>query len=118
MRTAVLDGNKVVNVIEAGPGFELPGFLLVAADGAGPGWGYIDGGFVPPALPAPAVPQSVTMRQARRYLLNIGRLQDVDAAIENLPEPQRTAAKIDWEWPIRTASSPPGDRNHGGGTHL
>lgn len=44
------------------------------------------------------VPHSITMRQARRYLLNIGRLQDVNTAIDNLTEPQRTAAQIDWEY--------------------
>lgn len=98
MRTAVIDGNKVVNVIEAEPGFEMPGFLLVETGSAGPGWGYVDGEFVAPEPSTPTVPQSVTMRQARRHLLNIGRLQDVDAAIDALPEPQRTAAKIDWEY--------------------
>ena len=48
MRTAVIDGESVVNVIEAEPGFEIPGFLLVAAGAAGPGWRYIDGEFVAP----------------------------------------------------------------------
>lgn len=51
MRTAVIDGTKVVNVIEAGPGFELPGFLLVPTETAGPGWSYEDGEFSPPTEP-------------------------------------------------------------------
>lgn len=51
MRTAVIDDTKVVNVIEADPGFELPGFLLVPTETAGPGWSYVDGEFSPPTEP-------------------------------------------------------------------
>lgn len=40
----------------------------------------------------------VTMRQARRALLQVGLYDAVNAAIEALPEPQRTSAKIDWEY--------------------
>lgn len=55
MRTAVIDGTQVVNAIEADPGFELPGFLLVPTDTAGPGWSYVDGEFVAPE-PEPRAP--------------------------------------------------------------
>lgn len=53
MRTAVIDDTKVVNVIEADPGFELPGFLLVPTDTAGPGWTYdpVSAEFSPPTEP-------------------------------------------------------------------
>lgn len=50
-----------------------------------------------PAAPVSAVNQ-VTMRQARLALLSAGLLSQVDAAIESLPEPDKTAAKIDWEY--------------------
>ena len=47
----------------------------------------------------PAVPQSVTMRQARLALLHAGLLDDVDAAIAAIPDPaQRKAAEIEWEY--------------------
>lgn len=98
MRAAVIDGAKVVNVIEADPGFELPGFLLVPTETAGPGWSYVDGEFVAPEPPAPEVPQSVTMRQARLALLGAGLLAQVDAAIDQLPDPDKTAARIEWEY--------------------
>lgn len=52
----------------------------------------------PPAPPAVAVPQSVTMRQARLALLGAGLLDDIDAAINSLPSPQKEAAKIEWEY--------------------
>ena len=47
---------------------------------------------------APPVPSEVTMRQARLALLGAGKLAMVDAAIDALPEPQRSAARIEWEY--------------------
>lgn len=49
----------------------------------------------PPEQPKVTV---VTMRQARLALLDVGRLADVDEAINGLPEPERTKAKIEWEY--------------------
>lgn len=49
----------------------------------------------PPAEPVPA---TITMRQARLALLGAGLLSEVDAAINSLPEPDRSAAKIEWEY--------------------
>ena len=44
------------------------------------------------------VPQVVTMRQARLALLGAGLLTQVEAAIDALPEPQRSAARIEWDY--------------------
>ena len=49
----------------------------------------------PPALPIPSV---VTMRQARLALLARGLLDDITAAINGLPSPQKEAATIEWEY--------------------
>jgi hypothetical protein len=43
------------------------------------------------------VPPEVTMRQARLALLNAGLLSAVETAIDALPEPPRTAARIEWD---------------------
>ena len=44
-------------------------------------------------------PPKVTVRQARRALLEIGLLDDVEAAINNIPdELTRKKVKIDWEY--------------------
>lgn len=43
-------------------------------------------------------PQVVTMRQARLALLGAGLLDDIDAAINSLPSPQKEAARIEWEY--------------------
>ena len=47
---------------------------------------------------AASVPQSVTMRQARLALHAAGLLTSVNAAIAAIPEPDRTAASITWEF--------------------
>ena len=44
------------------------------------------------------VPHSVDMRQARLALFNNGHLNTVQAALEELAEPTRTASLIEWEF--------------------
>jgi hypothetical protein len=44
------------------------------------------------------VPTVVTMRQARLALLSQGLLSNVDIAIAALPEPDKSAAQIEWEY--------------------
>jgi len=44
------------------------------------------------------VPQSVEMRQARLALFTNGHLATVEAALDGLTEPTRTAALIDWNF--------------------
>lgn len=44
------------------------------------------------------VPSIVTMRQARLALLADGKLSAVETAINALPEPQRSAARIEWDY--------------------
>lgn len=66
----------------------------------GIGWGW-DGAFVEPPTPEPeptAPPSTVTMRQARLALLSYGLLDDVETAINAMPEPDRTAARIEWDY--------------------
>lgn len=43
-------------------------------------------------------PESITMRQCRLHLLATGKLNLVQPAIDSLPEPQRSAASIEWEY--------------------
>ncbi len=44
------------------------------------------------------VPAEVTMRQARLALHSAGKLAAVNAAINALPDPPKTAALIEWEY--------------------
>ena len=51
------------------------------------------------AVPVVIMPTSVTPRQARLALLQIGKLDAVSAALAAIPDPaQRTAAQIEWEY--------------------
>lgn len=67
----------------------------------------------PPPFVAPDVGQ-VTMRQARLALLESGKLDLVAYAIDQLSEPDRTKARIEWEfaqdvrkdWPLIQALAP------------
>lgn len=49
----------------------------------------------------------VDMRQARLALLAAGKLADVDAAIAELPSPQREAVQIEWEYGTRVRRTSP-----------
>ncbi|MGQ0528734.1 MAG: hypothetical protein ACT4PG_02765 [Panacagrimonas sp.] len=44
------------------------------------------------------LPQVVTMAQARLALLAAGHLSSVQPILDGLPEPQRSAAVIEWEY--------------------
>lgn len=67
----------------------------------------------PPPFVAPDVDQ-VTMRQARLALLESGKLDLVAPAIDQLSEPDRTKARIEWEfaqdvrkdWPLIQVLAP------------
>lgn len=52
-------------------------------------------------------PQVISPRQARLALLGAGLLPQVDSAINGLPEPQRSAAKIEWEFATRIERTSP-----------
>ena len=61
---------------------------------AGDGWVIYD---AEPVVAVP-VPAEVTMRQARLALHAAGKLTAVNAAINALPDPPKTAALIEWEY--------------------
>lgn len=95
IETGLIANTVVVNALDA-----LPGLVLIDADlhpgNVGDGW---DGSSVIPApQPAPVVPAEITMRQARLALLGAGLLASVGTAINAMPEPQRSAARIEWDY--------------------
>ncbi len=99
-RYALVNAGVVVNVARAAADWsglaEYDQAVQLADDQAvAPGYTYSGGIFSPPA---PRVPASVTMRQARLALFGAGKLAAVDTAIDALPEPNRTAARIEWDY--------------------
>lgn len=93
-RYAVVVDGVVVNVALSD---EPLGDGWIASDTAGIGDLYADGEFTRPPQVIP-VPASVTPRQARLALLAQGQLAAVEAAIDELPEPDRTAARVTWDY--------------------
>lgn len=54
-----------------------------------------------------AVPDVISMRQARLALLGAGLLTDIDAIIASLPSPMKEAAQIEWEFASEVARNSP-----------
>lgn len=86
MRIDILENGVVVNTINADEEF---------AEAQYPGaWRLAD----VQDEPVPAVPQVVTRRQARQALLLAGLLDNVQPAIDAIPDPvQRQMAQIEWD---------------------
>lgn len=100
MRAHVIENGVIANIIVVAALDALPGLMLIDADlhpgNIGDGW---DGAQVIPApVPPEPVPTEVTMRQARLALLGAGLLTNVDAAINAMPEPAKSAARIEWDY--------------------
>lgn len=92
--------NIIYNIIELdNPTNYTPpeGFDLVKIIEGGIGWRYVDGEAIPPSQPeppVPAIPATVSMRQARLQLLATNHLATVDAAVAAMG----AAAGIEWEY--------------------
>lgn len=106
MRYAIIEAGVVVNAVLAEPAYAAEHGWVELPDNAGPGWLYDGHKFTAPPVPPPAVPQIVSMRQARLALLAAGHLSKVGPALDALPSPQREAAQIEWEYAteVRRAS--------------
>lgn len=80
---------------------EGPGYTLIEEDSAlytypVDGWIYAENLDAAIQYFASAGKSTITLRQCKLALLNAGKLQDVLAYIDALPEPQRTAALIEF----------------------
>jgi hypothetical protein len=96
MRAAIIENGVVANIAEADEDFaNAQGWIVSEVAAIGDLWDGVD--FAkPPAPPAP-VPASVTRRQAREALLNVGLLDDVEMAIAaSEDETERRRAEIYW----------------------
>ena len=114
MKYALVQSNKVVNVIEANSSFipliinnydhiEPLDTTLEQYLGVGIGWLWTkERGLysldILPQEPINPVPQIVFMRQARLALLEVGLLDNIEQIINLLPEPLKSEARIEWEY--------------------
>lgn len=100
-QTHIIVGGIVANTIvattvEAQAAY--PDAVCIPADTGAIGWLWDGETLTSPPPEPPVVPSAVTMRQARLALLGAGLLDDIDAAINGLPSPQKEAARIEWEY--------------------
>lgn len=92
----IIEGDVVVNrVISDKETAEKNNWIIDSE--AQIGWERVEGKLIAPAI-VDQVPQSVTMAQARLALLDQGLLADVETALNELPEPPRASALIEWEF--------------------
>ncbi|MHB0763187.1 hypothetical protein ACYCFC_02120 [Stutzerimonas sp. NM35] len=96
MRAHIIENGVITNTIEVESLDFMPG--LVEATEGSIGDLYIDGQFVKPQPPAPNIPESVTMRQCRIALLDVGLLDAVKSSIATMPGTEGERARIDWEY--------------------
>src|SRR5690625_1881611 len=102
MRAAILnEENLVTNVVLADEDTASQnGWILSETAAIGDTYDPETGEFTRPEPPPyiEPVPDAVSQRRARLALLNAGLLSQAEAVFESLPEPQRTAALIEWEY--------------------
>ena len=93
MKAHIIENGFVVNTIEVDSLDFSPN--LIDGSIGGIGWSYINGQLLPPTpVPTPEpVPPSITPRQARLKLLEVGLLDELEAIITTNSEWQ-----IEWEY--------------------
>lgn len=93
-RWALIQAGVVANVVEQPIAPQIGGTWVDCTGlSVGPGWRWDGAAF---AHPAGARVVEVSMRQAQLALLAAGKLAAVEAAIEAMPEPERSAARIEF----------------------
>lgn len=97
MRAHVVENGVVVNTIDVDSLDFLPN--LIAGDVGGIGWTYENGQLSPPVI-VPTVPESVTMKSARKALILAGiSMPTIEAAFDTITDAtQKELAKVDWEF--------------------
>jgi len=91
---AVITDGIVTNLVDATAEFAASqGFIPAGKARMGDTW---DGKTF--SAPAPSVPEVVSARQAKRALLEAGLLDDVQLAIDNIPDKlEQRRVQIDWD---------------------
>ena len=97
MKKALVLNNKVIQISETNFDVAEPLQWVDCDEQVSVGWFYENNIFVAPDEVV-IIPSPVTMRQARLALLSIGKLSDVETVIDSLDEPDRSAARIEWDF--------------------
>lgn len=103
MRCAVVQDGLVVNVIEAEPGFLVPGTLVIPSEVGAPGWTYDGSTFHRPVSPQIEAPADVHVAWLRAALAEAGKLDQVDAAVTS----KGAVKKALWDYATSISRSDP-----------
>lgn len=98
MRFAVIDGETVINVIEAEPGFSIEGMTLVASEIAGFGWSYDGSAFLPPLPPLDQrkADRAAAVNRKRDALLSGGYTHDFGPPGVHVLQTRDADDRINW----------------------
>lgn len=97
-RAALIRSGTVVNIVAANPDEVGPDIIDIEAQPeVGIGWTYAGGTFTAPPPAALPVPNRIETGQLKLALLNIGSLDNFEAAIQALPAGQRRRFRIEWD---------------------
>jgi hypothetical protein len=99
-RAAVINLGRVVNIVAADDDDIGPKIINIEAfPDVAIGWKWDGAQFTAPPAAQPEVPQEVTMAQARLALIEVGKLDDVQAAINAIALPKkRKRAQAEWDF--------------------
>lgn len=92
------EGYRVVEVTDKEFDVVAPLYWVDCEDNISAEYIHYNNTFINPNELTPRAPETVSMRQARLALHRLNLLDDVSNLILSLPEPQKTEAKIDWEY--------------------
>lgn len=99
MKKAYVENGVVIEAVE-NPAVFVPDyaakFTLDCPDEVTAGWTYDRTEWKAPVIPPEPVPQIISPRQCRLQLLSESLLDEVEAAISNMPQ----AAQIEWEYAL------------------
>lgn len=102
MKVHIIDNNLVTNTIEiasvSAAQALFPVSTCIAATIGSVGWSWNGSVLSAPPVAPVAVPEAVTMRQARIALAQAGKLATVNSVIAAMPGAQGDIARIEWEF--------------------
>ena len=97
MKYAIIENNKVINVAKSETAL-ADNWIQSNVAKIGDTYNSETDEFISPHPEPEPIPQRISMRRARLVLLDKGLLASIQGAIDSLPEPEKSAAQIEWDY--------------------
>lgn len=102
VNTIELEDDSLLNLFKIDPSTGMDFDCVLQIDTIDPlpgiGWSYDKGIFIAPPIPG-TIPD-VTPRQMRQALILYGVYDLIEPALDQLPEPMKSLAKVEWEYSL------------------